>query len=172
MSTLATESPDQESRMDEAEEIIIRMKECLDARSDSELAEKLGVGRASVSKWRKRNAVPNNQVVATARQTNTSTDYILFAKGLAHDLDAIELYDLDEDIVLEALRLSHSLGIFRLTVDGDDQFDDLWRMAHSISLLYGRAQTMRARLKKSDYTDEAAKLAAISAVFGSSTLQE
>jgi Predicted transcriptional regulator len=63
--------------------ILNRMRESLGARSDSELARKLGVSQQSLSSARTKDRVPDSWVRAAAERFGLSADWLLFGLGTA-----------------------------------------------------------------------------------------
>ncbi len=65
----------------DAEKIISRLKEALNARSDGELATYLGISRQNIGAARKREDVPTGWIYKVAGLTGCSMDWLSFGKG-------------------------------------------------------------------------------------------
>ena len=63
------------------EEIINRLKETLDVKSDGQLANYLGISRQNIGAARKREDVPTGWVYKVAELTGYSMDWLSFGKG-------------------------------------------------------------------------------------------
>ena len=64
-----------------ADKIINRLKEALDARSDGQLANYLGISRQNIGAARKREDVPTGWIYKVAELTGYSMDWLGFGKG-------------------------------------------------------------------------------------------
>ena len=67
-----------------ADMILDRLREGVDAKSDSDLARKLGVSQQSISSARTKERVPNSWVRLAAERFNLSADWLLFGIGSRH----------------------------------------------------------------------------------------
>ena len=65
----------------DADMILNRLREGMDAKSDSDLARKLGVSQQSISSARTKERVPNSWVRVAAERFNLSADWLLFGIG-------------------------------------------------------------------------------------------
>ena len=65
----------------ETEEIINRLKEALDAKSDGQLATYLGISRQNIGAARKREDVPTGWIYKVAELTGCSMDWLSFGRG-------------------------------------------------------------------------------------------
>jgi hypothetical protein len=65
----------------ETEEIISRLKEALDAKSDGQLATYLGIFRQNIGAARKREDVPTGWIYKVAELTGCSMDWLSFGRG-------------------------------------------------------------------------------------------
>ena len=65
----------------DAEKIISRLKEALNARSDGQLATYLGISRQNIGAARKREDVPTGWIYKVAELTGCSMDWLSFGKG-------------------------------------------------------------------------------------------
>ncbi len=63
------------------EEIISRLKEALDAKSDGQLATYLGISRQNIGAARKREDVPTGWIYKVAELTGCSMDWLSFGRG-------------------------------------------------------------------------------------------
>lgn len=63
------------------EEIIGRLKEALDAKSDGQLATYLGISRQNIGAARKREDVPTGWIYKVAELTGCSMDWLSFGRG-------------------------------------------------------------------------------------------
>lgn len=61
--------------------ILRRLREGMDARSDSELARKLGISQQSISSARTKDRVPDSWIREAAEQFGLSADWMLFGVG-------------------------------------------------------------------------------------------
>lgn len=61
--------------------ILNRLREGMDARSDSELARKLGISQQSISSARTKDRVPDSWIRAAAERFGLSADWLLFGVG-------------------------------------------------------------------------------------------
>lgn len=64
-----------------ADRIIDRLKEALDAKSDGQLANYLGISRQNIGAARKREDVPTGWIYKVAELTGCSMDWLGFGKG-------------------------------------------------------------------------------------------
>ena len=67
--------------MNETEEIIDRLKEALNVRSDGQLANRLGISRQNIGAARKRDDVPPGWVYKVAELSGCSMDWLRFGQG-------------------------------------------------------------------------------------------
>lgn len=58
--------------------IIERMKQVEKVTGDKELAERIGVEAGTLSKWKNRNSLPVERLVAFATEKNISVDWLVF----------------------------------------------------------------------------------------------
>ena len=65
----------------DTEKIINRLKEALDAKSDGQLANYLGISRQNIGAARKRKDVPTGWIYKVAELTGCSMDWLSFGKG-------------------------------------------------------------------------------------------
>jgi len=65
----------------ETEEIISRLKEALDVKSDGQLATYLGISRQNIGAARKREDVPTGWIYKVAELTGCSMDWLSFGRG-------------------------------------------------------------------------------------------
>ena len=63
------------------EEIIYRLKEALDVKSDGHLAKYLGISRQNIGAARKREDIPTGWIYKVAELTGCSMDWLSFGKG-------------------------------------------------------------------------------------------
>mgnify|MGYP001812563115 FL=1 len=63
------------------EEIIYRLKEALDVKSDGQLARYLGISRQNIGAARKREDIPTGWIYKVAELTGCSMDWLSFGKG-------------------------------------------------------------------------------------------
>lgn len=78
-----------------ADEIMDRLKEALEAPSDGALAKRLGVGRMTVSNWRRRDSRPYPFCIEVALREDVSLDWLLLGRGPMRRSD-VELAVRDE----------------------------------------------------------------------------
>ncbi|MDD5227323.1 MAG: helix-turn-helix transcriptional regulator [Methylococcales bacterium] len=64
-----------------AENVITRLKQLLNVKTDLELAEILGVSKPTISAWRQRNSVPHTICIQIAQEKNVSLDWLLTGEG-------------------------------------------------------------------------------------------
>jgi len=67
--------------LNETEEIIERLKEALNARSDGQLANQLGISRQNIGAARKRDDVPPGWIYKVAELSGCSMDWLRFGEG-------------------------------------------------------------------------------------------
>ena len=67
--------------LSETEEIIGRLKEALNVRSDGELAKNLGISRQNIGAARKRDDVPPGWIYKVAEISGCSMDWLRFGQG-------------------------------------------------------------------------------------------
>ena len=67
--------------LSETEEIIGRLKEALNVKSDGELANKLGISRQNIGAARKRDDVPPGWIYKVAELSGCSMDWLRFGQG-------------------------------------------------------------------------------------------
>jgi hypothetical protein len=67
--------------MSNSEEMIDRLKKALAAKTDGQLANKLGISRQNIGAARKRNDVPPSWIHKVAELTGCSMDWLSFGKG-------------------------------------------------------------------------------------------
>lgn len=67
--------------LSETEEIIGRLKEALNVRSDGELANNLGISRQNIGAARKRDDVPPGWIYKVAELSGCSMDWLRFGQG-------------------------------------------------------------------------------------------
>lgn len=67
--------------LSEAEEIIGRLKEALDVKSDGQLAKYLGITRQNIGAARKRDDVPPGWIYKVAELSGCSMDWVRFGQG-------------------------------------------------------------------------------------------
>ena len=67
--------------LSETEEIIGRLKEALDVKSDGQLADNLGISRQNIGAARKRDDVPPGWIYKVAELTGCSMDWLRFGDG-------------------------------------------------------------------------------------------
>ena len=67
--------------LNETEEIIDRLKEALNVRSDGQLANRLGISRQNIGAARKRDDVPPGWVYKVAELSGCSMDWLRFGQG-------------------------------------------------------------------------------------------
>ena len=72
---------DVEISLSETEEIIGRLKEVLDVKSDGQLAKYLGITRQNIGAARKRDDVPPGWIYKVAELTGCSMDWLRFGHG-------------------------------------------------------------------------------------------
>jgi hypothetical protein len=70
-----------ESSLSETEEIIGRLKEVLNVKSDGQLAKYLGITRQNIGAARKRDDVPPGWIYKVAEQSGCSMDWLRFGHG-------------------------------------------------------------------------------------------
>lgn len=58
-------------------EIIDKIKKCLNITSDTELAEKMELSRSNYSERKQRNSIPYENLINLCKKENISIDYIL-----------------------------------------------------------------------------------------------
>jgi hypothetical protein len=63
------------------EEIIYRLKEVLEAKSDGQMAKYLGISRQNIGAARKRGDIPTGWIYKVAELTGCSMDWLSFGKG-------------------------------------------------------------------------------------------
>ena len=68
-------------KLSETEEIIGRLKEALNVRSDGELANNLGISRQNIGAARKRDDVPPGWIYKVAEISGCSMDWLRFGQG-------------------------------------------------------------------------------------------
>jgi hypothetical protein len=64
-----------------AENVIIRLKQILNEKSDQKLGDFLGIPKSTISNWRQRNSVPYSICVQIALERNVSLDWLLTGEG-------------------------------------------------------------------------------------------
>ena len=74
---------------DNSEEILDRLKEVLDVRSNGQLANYLGISRQIIGAARKREDVPTGWIYKVAQMTGCSMDWLSFGKGPKMRVDYI-----------------------------------------------------------------------------------
>ena len=67
--------------LSDSQEIINRLKEVLDVKSDGQLAKYLGISRQNIGAARKREDVPTGWIYKVAELTGCSMDWLSFGKG-------------------------------------------------------------------------------------------
>lgn len=67
--------------LSETEEIIGRLKEALEVKSDGELAQHLGISRQNIGAARKRDDVPPGWIYKVAELSGCSMDWLRFGYG-------------------------------------------------------------------------------------------
>jgi hypothetical protein len=67
--------------LNETEEIISRLKEALNVKSDGQLANKLGISRQNIGAARKRDDVPPGWIYKVAEVSGCSMDWLRFGHG-------------------------------------------------------------------------------------------
>ena len=96
--------------------VLGRLAEMFDVASDTELANKLGVARGTVSSWRARGAVPVKDCLAAANCNDVSLEWLINGRGpkLVADLGTADPY---QDYLLRNYRLVGKGGV-KLAPDG------------------------------------------------------
>lgn len=61
--------------------IIDRMKTVLDAKSDKQVADELGIARSTFGVWKKRGSIPYQKCIDLALQNNISLDWLVLGRG-------------------------------------------------------------------------------------------
>ncbi|MGB4498913.1 MAG: helix-turn-helix transcriptional regulator [Methylococcaceae bacterium] len=64
-----------------AENVIIRLKQILNEKSDQKLGDYLGIPKSTISNWRQRDSVPYSICVQVAQEKNVSLDWLLTGEG-------------------------------------------------------------------------------------------
>ncbi|MBI1208371.1 MAG: hypothetical protein GC191_13935 [Azospirillum sp.] len=114
----------------DAAAILERMKPEADAQNDTELAQKLGVPRPTLTSWRKRGSVPLEKCLEFADRHLISLQWLLTGDGKKHvsgerplsiNIDILELALSDIDRTRDSLRISNN-GIWP---PPDARFSDL-----------------------------------------------
>lgn len=77
----------------DAAQVIIRMKEVMGLRSDTELAQRLRLSKTTVSPWRRRNSIPYKEAVDVGINTGASISYILNGVGQPYKADPASVPD-------------------------------------------------------------------------------
>lgn len=120
------------------------MKEAAKLKSDAELAEWLKTSRSTVSKWRKRNAVPYAEAVFLSLMKHAPLDYLLTGR-VTQQAHAEQGVDIDFDFIRAAL-----LNLFAMhsvvLQPGEDPTEQIALMARGITHQYRQAQVLMRRL--------------------------
>lgn len=77
--------------------IIERMREVEQVQNDKELAERIGVEAGTLSKWKNRNSLPIDKIVAFSNENSVSIDWLISGKQ-------VEQLAKDETLFLTAYR--------------------------------------------------------------------
>ena len=120
-----------------------RMKEAAGLSSDSQLADWLKTSRSTVSKWRKRNAVPYAEAVYLALMQHASLDYLLTGQRTAKLESKIEV--VEEDFIRAALLNIHGMQLFQIPGDAEP-FEEIRLIAQGVAHQHGRALLMKRKL--------------------------
>ena len=64
-----------------AENVIVRLKQILNEKSDQKLGDYLGIPKSTISNWRHRDSVPYSICVQVAQEKNVSLDWLLTGEG-------------------------------------------------------------------------------------------
>jgi hypothetical protein len=64
-----------------AENVIVRLKQILNEKSDQKLGDYLGIPKSTISNWRQRDSVPYSICVQVAQEKNVSLDWLLTGEG-------------------------------------------------------------------------------------------
>lgn len=65
------------SHLPEVSAVVARMKQCLDVKTDQELAEALGFHQTVISKWKTRGEIPVRTLIKIAKRLKRSTTWVL-----------------------------------------------------------------------------------------------
>jgi len=79
-------------------EIIERMKKAINVNSDADLAKFLGLSETTVSKWKKRERIPEKNYLAFLNKTNVNPDWLLTGEGEMYKTDKIQVFDNENGI--------------------------------------------------------------------------
>lgn len=123
--------------------VLDRMKEAAGLSSDSQLADWLKTSRSTVSKWRKRNAVPYAEAVYLALMQHASLDYLLTGQRTAKLESKIEV--VEEDFIRAALLNIHGMQLFQIPGDAEP-FEEIRLIAQGVAHQHGRALLMKRKL--------------------------
>ncbi len=108
-----------------AQHVLSRLSKALGATSDSELAEKLGVAKQTISTWKKRDKVPLEQIVDTALSYGLSVDSMLFGERHSSDTRA-------KPVNVEQMLSTHSdIRLAEEVLEGLDE--ELWLKERGLS---------------------------------------
>lgn len=73
------------------DQIVKRIKEVMNVRTDIDLSVSISVSKKTVSSWRRRNSIPLSIILLVSSMTDSSTDYLLtgtdgrFRQGAQHE---------------------------------------------------------------------------------------
>lgn len=127
-----------------ANAVLDRMKGSAKLKSDAELAEWLKTSRSTVSKWRKRNAIPYAEAVYLSLMMHASLDYLLTGRGTSQ-WSLAKGVDIDPDFIRAALLNLFSMHAVVLQPD-EDPVEQIALMARGIAHQYRQAQALMHRL--------------------------
>lgn len=131
--------------------VLDRMKESAGLSSDSELAEWLKTSRSTVSKWRKRNAIPYAEAVFLALMRHASLDYLLTGKK-NNEKDS-KSSEIEKDFIKAALLNIYGMQIFEFP-GNSDPVEKIQLMAQGVAHQYGRALLMKQKLIRQEGLSE------------------
>jgi hypothetical protein len=135
-----------------ASSIIERMKEVSNCASDAELSKMFNVSRSNISKWRKRNSVPYEQVQRIAVLSNGNLSYILTGKKSGTEFRTLSVIDVNTlKLVLRAIYFPTMLVMPPGQQNVNDYID---RLAKSISRRYNEIENAAADIMKATGLDE------------------
>lgn len=75
------------------EDVISRLKFVFSAKTDTELADSMGIAKTTLSSWKQRGSIPYAECVSVAKAREISLDWLLLGRGRVVPIHSIEISD-------------------------------------------------------------------------------
>ena len=128
------------------------MKEVANCKSDADLSKLFGISRSNISKWKKRNSVPYEQVQRVAVLSNANLSYLLTGEQYGTEFRTISVIDTKTlKLALRAIYFPTLLVMPPGQTNVDEYID---RSAKSISRRYNDIENAVADIMKASGLNE------------------